>query len=241
MVLACIFNVFDGEEHLKKAIDYVKDDVDYIIILVQHESNFGEIYCPSLNEVFDMIMKSDNIMFKYFTPDLTKDGFWNEQTKRQMGVDYAKDMGCTHFLLMDCDEFYPDFKELKAEYIESGADGSVCEIETYVAKENYRLYPPMPFKVPFIHKLTKDTMLGGAYQYNCDKTRVTKCVSVHTMSKPMHHMSWVRDNLDRKIRNSSARDFRQNDKIKEDVKYLMENGPKGFKSKYFHGRIILEV
>jgi hypothetical protein len=240
MVLAAIFNVWDGEEHLKKAIDYVKDDVDYIIIVSQTVSNFGEEYTPDLGFLYDIKDEYDVYLWD-FAPDPELDAFANETAKRQDGVETAKDLGCTHFILMDCDEFYPDFKELKAEYIESGADGSVCEIETYVAKENYKLYPPMPFKVPFIHKLTKDTVLGGTYQYSCDKTRVTKCVSVHTMSKPMHHMSWVRDNLDRKIRNSSARDFRQNDKIKEDVAYLMENGPKGFKSKYFHGRIILEV
>ena len=237
MKLAAIFNVWDGEEHLKKAIDYIYDEVDYIIVCTQLKSNFGEWYVPDLMCLWGMHKIS---IFKY-DPELDKDGFYNELTKRQGGVDRAKKLHCTHFLLMDCDEFYPDFKELKQEYIESGADGSVCEIETYLAKETYRLYPAMKFRVPFIHKLEKDTVLGGTYQYSCDKTRVTRSSVIHSMSKPMHHMSWVRDNLDRKIRNSSARDFRDNDKIKEDIKYLMENGPKGFKSKYFHGRIIQEV
>ena len=158
-----------------------------------------------------------------------------------MGLEIAKEKGATHFLLMDTDEFYPDFAELKQEYIDSGCEGSVCKIETYIAKEEYRLTPMMPFHVPFIHKLEKNTILGGKYPYKCDRTRVVESKSVALLSKFMHHMSWVRDDLDRKIRNSSAKLGRRNDLIKEEVQYLLDNGPKGYKSRYFHGRFITEV
>ena len=39
-------------------------------------------------------------------------------------LDIARDMGCTHFLFMDCDEYWHDFAAAKQQYIQSGAEGS---------------------------------------------------------------------------------------------------------------------
>jgi hypothetical protein len=242
MVLAAIYSVWDGEEHLRKSIEYILNDVDLVIILTQNVSNFGEEYRPNLTGVEKL--RSHKVRVFHFNPDGGTDfnaGYRNELVKRQEGVNIAKIAGATHFLLMDADEFYPDFAELKQEYIDSGCGGSVCTIETYVAKETYRITPPMDYRVPFIYKLENNTVLGEGPGVKLDRTRICRCDSLAVLSKPMHHMSWVRNDLDRKLRNSSARLTRNNELIRQEVEYLLTNGPRGFKSKYFRGRFISET
>jgi len=235
MVLAAIYNVWDGEEHLLQSVKYIIDEVDIIIILTQNVSNFQERYTPNLVPIEKL--NSDKIHYIKYNPDFAHTdidvGYKNEIQKRQLGVEIAKISGASHFLLLDTDEFYPDFAELKKEFIESGAHGSAVTIETYVFKENYRVIPPMRYYVPFICELKKNTVLGGHFQYKVDQTRSVPLGSCVLLSHPMHHMSWIRDNLERKLRNSSARHTRRNQLIVDDCEMLKAKGLP-YKSKYFN-------
>jgi len=65
--------------------------------------------------------------------------------------------------------------------------------------------PPEDYYVPFIHKLDEDTVAGHPYyQVYVDPTRRINCRNVVIMPQPMHHYSWVRKDIMRKARNSSA-------------------------------------
>ncbi len=235
MKLAAIYNVWDREEHLKQSIEYILEDVDIIIIVWQNVSNFQENYMPNLVPIEKL--KSDKIRYIQYNPDFRYTdidvGYKNEQQKRQLGVDIAKISGASHFLLLDTDEFYPDFKELKEEFIESGADGSAVEIETYIYRTDYRVTPPMKYHVPFICELKRTTILGGHFQFKVDQTRSTSLTECVLLSKPMHHMSWVRNNIERKLRNSSARHTRRNQVIVDDIERLKAYGLP-YKCKYFN-------
>lgn len=241
MKLACILNLWDGDEHLEKCLGYIVDEVDLIVIVYQTVSNFGEEYCPKIDKVF-FHKHQDKIVFSRFKPDfsivLEERGYQNEFNKRKQGFEIAKEKGCTHFFHLDVDEFYPDFRALKSEFGASGADGSVCPIETYIGKYSYKVEPALKLYVPFIFEVKE---LGGRLKYSVDRTRTAQADKVVELSKPMHHASWVREDMDRKLRNSSARRNRRNELIKEEVERLMKEGPEGFKSRYFGGKYIKKV
>jgi hypothetical protein len=202
MKLAAIYNIWDGVEHLESSVNSIRNDVDYIIFVYQDVSNYGEKYDP-LSEL--QKIKHD-VTFLY-EPQLNSSPAFNEKSKRNIGIQIALKLGCTHFLHLDCDEVYPNFKELKKEFIDSGYDGSVCKINTYFGKANYCFDKFDNYYVPFIHKLNTDTVAGGRqYPFYVDPTRKINSNNVSLLqSGSMHHYSWVRDDIERKIRNSTAR------------------------------------
>jgi hypothetical protein len=200
MKLAAIYNVWDGEELLKGSVDCVKDHVEAIIIVYQETSNYGEVYCPVFPE-FNL----KKIYFVKYIPG-PGNGRHNEARKRNLGIAVAKGLKCTHFLHMDCDEYYSDFEVGKRCYIDSGSEGSVCKMWTYFKKPTLRFEQPDNYYVPFIHRLSTQTTSGfRGYPFYVDPTRAVNTCDVKEMPIYMNHFSWVRSNIDRKVHNSSAR------------------------------------
>lgn len=205
MKLAAIYNVYDGVELLPFSINQIKNHVDKIIIVYQNKSNFGEF--KNTDKELEAIMPSlqigSKVWFKQYTPTF-KNGTVNERAKRNLGLQIAKDLNCTHFLFMDCDEVYDKFEENKNQFLNSGADGSVCRIITYFKKPTLRLTNYDNYYVPFIHKIYPDSVAGIKYPYYCDPTRGVTCNHVVILDFAMHHFSWVRLDIEMKVRNSSA-------------------------------------
>jgi len=203
MKLAAIYNVWDGCELLKHSIDSIKKGVDLFIIVYQTKSNFGEEFNP-LSEILEATEGLNVIRHKYDPPFIV--GFQNEVNKRNIGIDIAKQNGCTHFLNIDCDELYENFTEAKKLFIESGAEGSVCRLFTYFKLPTLRFETADGYFVPFIHKLNPDMAAGYmAYPFYCDPTRGINCKNVVELPVFMQHYSWVRKDIERKCRNSSAK------------------------------------
>lgn len=205
MKLAAIINLWDGEELLLGSIKTIKDHVDLLIIVYQVRSNFGEMHrAYDLEERKSTVCGIPAIWENYEPIELG--GLLNEQNKRNIGLAIAKREGCTHFLHMDIDEYYEDFASLKQEFIDSQAFGSVCPIYTYFKKPTWRLENLDGYYVPFIHRLLDNTQAGYGFPYSfyCDPTRVINQANVVKLSQPMHHFSWVRMDIERKARNSSA-------------------------------------
>jgi hypothetical protein len=203
MKLAAIFNVFDGTELLRASIDTVKDHVDKVIVVWQKKSNFGEVYNPF--EHFNSDGLEHILEYVFFDP-ATQNGGKNERIKRNMGIQHARDMGCTHFISMDCDEFFEDFGAVKKAYLQSGADGSVCKMYTYFKKPTWRCANLDSYFVPLIHKLNQDTVSGvREYPFYVDPTRRINQEHIVELDAVMHHMSWVRLDIGLKCRNSSAK------------------------------------
>lgn len=205
MRLAAIYNLFDGIELLKYSINSIKSSIDEFIFVYQTTSNFGEKYDP-YPEILETLKETGikNHLFVYFEPTI-KAGQKNETQKRQLGIDYAKQLNCTHFIQMDCDECYKDFGKAKELYINSGFNGSVCKIYTYFKKPKLRFENPDGYFVPFIHKLNENTVTGSSkYPFYCDKTRQINEENIIELPVFMHHFSWIRSNIGMKARNSSA-------------------------------------
>lgn len=238
MKLAAIYNVWDGEELLKGSMMRLKDHVDLFIIVHQKESNFGEWYeqFPSiehicLNGEFKLVE-----LYEY-QPRVGMGGAFNEKAKRNMGLDIARSAGCTHFIHMDCDEYYEDFGEAKQLYINSGHKGSVCKLYTYFGEPTLRFENPDGYYVPFIHELRPDTKAGDTkYPFYCDPTRRINETDIVELPVFMHHYSWVRNNIERKCRNSSAKSNIEKGTMLKDY-YSKELGP-GYYVKDYKQRLI---
>lgn len=201
MKLAAIYNVWDGEEHLTGSINCIKDRVDAIIIVFQNISNFGELHFPLGN----LKLPEAKYFFHEYKPTQIN-GAFNEKRKRNIGLEIAKQNGFTHFIHLDCDEYYKDFGKAKEAYINSGRDGSACKIYTYFKLATLRFETEDGYFVPFIHKLKPDSCAGSSeYPYYVDPTRRINEKNVALLDIHMHHFSWVRKNIERKVRNSSAK------------------------------------
>jgi hypothetical protein len=237
MRLAAIYNVWDGDELLEGSIKQIYDYVDLIIIVWQDVSNYGEHYAPKFSE---FLSKSEKTIFHYYYPK-RKNGYENEIQKRQIGLEIAKQQNCTHFLHLDCDEYYEDFKEAKEEYIKRGTKGSVCGIYTYFKNPTYRLETPDGYYVPFIHELKPGTQVGvRKYPFYVDPTRKINEKDVIKLEIYMHHFSWVRKDIQRKARNSSAKiNLERGTLLKDYYCNTLCSNPSGFYLKDFDKKIIL--
>lgn len=200
--IAAIYHAWDGVELLNGSIDCIKDHVDLIIIVYQDVSNWGEYYNP----LPDFKRHGLNYILVKYEPKI-KDGRINEIAKRNLGLKIAKENNCTHFLHLDCDEYYDNFEEAKRLYFASRAGGSVCRLYTYFKSAEWRFKYPDDYFVPFIHRLKKNTVAGYRhYNFNVDPTRKVNELNVVELPVFMHHYSWVRKDIERKCRNSTARE-----------------------------------
>jgi hypothetical protein len=201
--LAGIWNVWDGDELLKRSIELIKPHLDLVIVIYQNTSNSGEFYNPTLpHELIDV---SD-----FYMPSLTQTGQWNETIKRNIGLQIAKIYKCTHFIQMDCDEMYfpEDFKKAKDFVYEIDLDASYCGLKTYYKYPTKQIVPDENYFVPFIHKIYPETKMcfDKNYPAFADPTRRTNTYEKHSelFFLKMHHYSFVRRDINRKLRNSSS-------------------------------------
>jgi hypothetical protein len=212
MKLAAIYNVWDGVEHLERSVNYIARSVDIIILVYQHRSNYGEVFGQyesntPLNAFRKFKHFHNKCHFIKYEPVLSAGGMQNEISKRNLGLKVARRVGCTHFFHIDCDEMYYDFEDALRQYNESDMSGSVCKIRTYFGKESYCFEKQDNYFVPFIHILLNDTYCGRTkYPFYVDPTRRVNNSDVALLNVEMQHFSWVRSNIERKIRNSSAKD-----------------------------------
>ena len=130
--------------------------------------------------------------------------------------------------MQDVDEFYdPDeFEREKERIYRNDLNGLVCGLRCYIKKPT--LWVNDHTLVPFIQKVTPGLQFGSfkkypfAYDRNGDahidptrRTNQTKRIEWSDIT--MHHFSWVRQSIDRKINNSSARNNLLKSTIKQDL------------------------
>jgi len=212
MKLGVSYNIFDGEELLENSIKSIRKNVDYISVVYQEISNFGnpcnENLIPLINR-----LKNEGLVdevFKY-RPQPQRGGHFNEISKRNIGLFLSEGAKCTHHMAMDSDEFYTDeqFKFLKKEMIEGDYDSSCCQMVTYYKEPIYRLDPHEDYYVSLIYKIKsgKQYVMGLPFPTLVDPTRRMesgKCKIFTREEIEMHHMSYIRKDLKIKLTNSSS-------------------------------------
>lgn len=222
MKLGVAYNLFDGEELLESSLKNMREKADYIVVVYQTESNFGEVYRPVQDEV--LRLKELGLIdeaIKYIPELLTlengegidpKSGTHNETKKRNIGLDACRNAECDYILTMDCDEFYDsdEFDEAFEEVVDGNYDTSFCQMGTYYKEVDNRMYPDETYYVPFICKIYDDSKYEyrKGYPVTVDRTRMLKagnCLVLDRYEIEMHHLSYVRKDISRKFYNSSSR------------------------------------
>ena len=215
--------------------------VDGVILIGSEFSNFGErSYLPGFWH-----SPSGPESFK-FEPDLKLSPQENERAKRNYGLQRARESGYTHFIMMDADEFYeaePFLKE-KERFKNPDLLGLVCGLKCYFKSPN--LSAPDGTLVPFIHKITPQLKFEWNTRYpfafegfkrdiRIDPTRQMNINNgVEWSEITMHHMSWVRKDIQKKIRNSTARVNIEKSTIVQD--YL--NAAPGYYCEFYKSKLV---
>jgi hypothetical protein len=195
MKLGACYNLFDCEELLETSILSIKPNVDYICVVYQTISNFGNPCNPHLEEfLFDLKERGlVNDLLKYEprtfspqekrqlvsplarlqelggSPETVADQFMNEVTKRELGRQMCLAAGCTHFMSMDADEYYLE-KELayaKEKILQNDYDATACRMRIFFKEAIYEYFPYDNVNaVPLIYKCTPDRPFKLAHPYN---------------------------------------------------------------------------
>lgn len=240
MKLCAIFCVWDDYDLLWHSANNIRTLVDGIIIVASEKSNYGE-----LSQIPQIWLRSDT--FIVHEPELSHP-MNNETSKRNYGLKIAREQGYTHFLMMDADEFYNpiDFQREKQRFIDNpDLAGLVCATQVYFKKPTLTIGLDTTL-VPFIHKITPTLKheFNRRYPYaweghniKIDPTRSLNINSgVEWSEIVMHHMSYVRKDYEKKIRNSTARANIEKSTIREDLLLAKE----GYFCK-FYGKVLHAV
>lgn len=208
------YSVWDGEELLEFAIRSIRSEVDYINVVWQRLSWYGnpcrqELECHLLNLKAKGLI--DELLF--FEPDLTRSPNLNETSKRNVGLEAARRAGCTHFLTLDTDEFFDEkeFREAVDYVVKNGITHSACNQVLY-SDVYHRESLPADWFAPFVYRIDQGQSFVcnafGGHPWLIDPSKeipITPQSKVCFMGKVrMHHFSGVRNDLDRNVENSSA-------------------------------------
>ena len=213
MKLGLTYSLFSGEELLPFSILAIRQHVDYVNVVFQEYSWFGDkctpLVRPLLNDLKNknLIDKAIEYPFKDFGN--TKQMAWYVIDKKNRGLEDLKKNGCTHCMIMDCDEFYfaDQFFKAKQFVAHNGITHSACSIYWYRYLPELRLRDVSILAVPFIFELRADSQLTPFHNLPCyvDDLRTllfmpNKDKFYYFNSLCMHHMSEIRFDFGKKTR-----------------------------------------
>lgn len=232
---AVIISWGDDDAMLSLLLERTSYLVDGSILINSKFSNFGEV----AEERVQTSLDGKHISFNW-EPDLTKDPRTNETAKRQFGLDKARELGYTHFIMMDADEFYlpEEFNKEKQRFIDNpDLAGLVCRVKCYFRSPTLTIGYDTTL-VPFIHKITPSLRFEFNRNYPfawtdtdsipfTEKKRIridpTRSMNINSGVEwsdiTMHHFSWVRTDIKKKIRNSTARQNLERSTIVQDYQH----------------------
>ncbi len=207
------YSVFDGEELLEASLRCIRPQVDYINVVYQNISWYGEPSSQPLLPLLEKFLKQgliDKIIL--YEPNLKMAAGTNEQCKRNLGLQQARRDGVRYYMTMDVDEFYFPQEMAAAKYaiIKKHVTRSCVKQETYGGRPTEkRLYNRGCF-VPFFSRINIFSRHGKDHKLPClcDPTRQLQYQPGNRYyifeQCSMHHMSKVRKDIEKKLRNSSG-------------------------------------
>lgn len=241
MRVASVVNCFgDCIELLPYIIQHTRPLVDGMIVIYSKRSNRGNY--------IDYTLPPGDYMGFNWEPTQFRDAHQNEVTKRNFGLQKARELGFTHFLMQDLDEMYEpeEFSQGKQQIEDGNLAGMVCRVKTYIKSPCLTIGYDFCY-VPFIQKITPNLQYKlkfSGYPYAIDKktrtaridpTRRTSATSGIVLSDiTMHHYSYLRQDINLKIQNSSANLRKSASVILED----MANAKEGYFSKMYQRTLL---
>jgi hypothetical protein len=207
MKTAAIFNLWKDTECISPyMIENIRPVVNAIIVVWSIKSNRGQI--------IPYYLPKDCILVQ--CEPKSNDPHVNETAKRNAGLEAAKQLKFTHFIMMDGDEAYTheEFNREKELIYSTGIAGSVCRVKTYFKSPTLTIGYDTTL-VPFIHKITPRLKYAfkfahypysyehGAARIDCTR-RLNITAGIRMSDITMHHFSFLRKNISLKLENSSA-------------------------------------
>jgi hypothetical protein len=214
MRLGVAYNLFDGEELLEYSVRSLREHVSHIVVVYQEVSNFGDICSPDLRRLLTELHRRALVDdFVKYDPVLELGARLNELAKRNLGLRRCVEKACSHFMSLDTDEFYlgEELAAAKLEILEGEHDSSFCRYVTYYKEPYYRLDPKDEYYVPLIYRARDgvECDINQEVPVPADPTRRMapgKSRIFHETEIEMHHMSYVRRDIRKKLENSSGRE-----------------------------------
>lgn len=218
--------VFDDVFHLRNMISEIRDLVDEITICLQNESYYGVPIDQSVVSYVGKLVEEklvDHII--WFTPKTLHEDMGNhaprfvETDKRNFILDYLQyDCECSHSMVIDSDEFYcaGDFLQAK-NIIDQHPEirVSYCEYVNYYRDYHHVMVWPFRCYVPFISESNfRFNFRNGSFDKPSDPTRRyeindknVKYAIFNFQTVKMHHLSWIRRDIRKKIDNWSSKKY----------------------------------
>lgn len=144
--------------------------------------------------------------------------FFTETYKRELGRAAAAAAGCTHFMTMDCDEFYlaDQLRAAKRFVLRNRIVVSACRMRLYFKEPTCELLPLDELNaVPFIVQLDTESAPLRRYRLAVPSTvlldptrKVDHAPPIELLPRSlveMHHMTFVRKDIRSKLTNVSNR------------------------------------
>jgi hypothetical protein len=222
MSVGVAFNVFDGTELLRCAVEVVRPLAAYICVVAQRTSNYGEPADPSQDTVLSTLLKDglvddvvwfvpagrpmpDEIAGGEVSSDSINPAFVFELRKRNLGLELCRARGCTLFMSMDADEFY-DRGQLATVLLTMAQSPQVfaaaCLMRYYWRSPRLELMPRdeaqyVPVAYNIAANATVRFRVAESFPVSVDPTRRMKSEGGKVWVCPravieMHHMSFVR-------------------------------------------------
>ena len=223
--LGVTYSLFSGEELLEPSIMQIREYVDYINVVYQKKSWFGDDASPELHDHLSRLLRDkliDSVIEFPFSGwglrsanPLHQRLLINQVIKKKMlGVHDLRVAKCTHCMIMDVDEFYipEQFAKAKEFIIENGITHSCCALYDYKLSPIYRSRDVANYAVPFIFKLKFYSKIKRNHHIPClvDPLRSFqfnpfpfKLFSpdkfFYLNSVCMHHMTGIRRDFNKKL------------------------------------------
>lgn len=228
---------FEGLEHIKNITYELRNMCNIIVICLQKFSYHGiEISQEDIDEA--NLLKEcgyvdDIIWFEPAEKDYGEEDKiiprLIETDKRNFILDYLESNGCSHSIVIDSDEFYDhyDFKNAIELINKENYKITYCQYINYYRDYRHLLVWPFICYVPFISCSNyRFNFKNSSFDKPSDPTRRYH-VPVNDNSKytilnykviKMHHLSWIRKDITKKIKNWSSRKYFKNyDKLCEAI------------------------
>jgi len=230
MKTAAILNFWDCEELLPYAVKNWFKCVDMVIIVFSDLSNYGERKNNTdfLDNLRDILSRNETLHVVRCEP-IQIPPMDNERRRRNVGLEFARQLGVTHFVITDADEFYEpeQFKNELKRFDNPNLKGLVCACQTYFGSPTLTIGLDTT-RITFIHKLTPDLRFTWNTKFpfawdgpaiRIDPTRQLSITDgVEWSDIVCHHYSWYRKDYQGKIRNSTARANLERSTILHDLK-----------------------
>lgn len=215
MHLAAIWNVWDGYELLERSIRQIRPHVEWVVVVFQKESNFGNPINEGLMKTLDRLDDEHLVdLFAEYTRIIKDNRFphMNEFIKRKIGLNLAKNLSADYWIDLDVDEMYHtnQFYSALRTVENNDYDATACFIQEYHRNPKYQKIALASYMVPFVHKITPTV----EYQYNSgyfvpvDPTRRVVGYKNPYLFTPeeltMHHFYLTRKDLRQKFYNSTS-------------------------------------